>query len=486
MLIVEIRDNALILLTGESKMTKFVLKKAKIFEISDNWKAHIANEENFETLSSAFMMYKEKNTKIHLCMNTSSVIYRDMVIPKTNSKYTSALIRNELLNALSLTPEYLIDYAIIGESTEGENKFNKILATAVLASSLNEYIEFFKQIGLGINKIDVGLNALVKYLDLTGMIPIDKNTLVVDVGLQSIRQYLFEKGQYSFYRNTKLSSNLEQGIFPSIESYTENIEKMMQFAVLQGQKTEIDELILLGNKKVLPKLNKFLNARVPQGSRLLFKPKQLECDGLTFDSLYVYALGVLLSSRKKRKKDIDLLDSYNEYYKIKKHLLDPEKLFNPTLTLFLVVMILLFAFKMFEGYQTSAEIKKIEDYLSRPEVVNVMNEIAKNQKNITEIKAISVEINGIKKVLDSIPRLTQESIVKIYSVKPADVRITALKFEERSINIALASTNSTLFYVYVLALSDLKYFEDVNYTTYRSITGGGFTSEITILLKGAQ
>ncbi|TFG82481.1 MAG: hypothetical protein E4G74_02625 [Erysipelotrichales bacterium] len=466
-------------------MTKFVLKKASIFEISENWKSHIAKEENFETLASAFKMYKDAKTKIHLCLSTSTVIYRDMVVPKTNPKYTAALVRNELINVLSLTPEYLIDYSILGETKENENKFSKVLATAILTTTLNEYIEFFKQIGIGISQVDVGLNALLKYLDFASLVPTEKNTLVVDVGLQNIRQYLFEKGQYSFYRNTKLNSNLELGIFPSIENYTENIEKMIQFALAQGQKTEIDEMILLGNKKVLPKLNKYLNARVTPVSRLLLRPKQLECDGLAYDSQYAYALGILFATRKKRKKDIDLLDGYNEYYKIKKHLMDPESLFRPTLIVFVAALVFLFSFKYYEGYQIDAETKSIQTYLKQPSVVSTMNEIALMRKNISEIKAISIEIDGIKKVLDSIPRFTQESVTQIYSVKPIGITIKAVNFSERAIKISAQSANSTLFYKYILALNDLNAFEEVTYITYRSVNGV-FTCEITIVLKGGE
>ena len=486
MLIVEIKDNSLILLVGESKMTKFVLKKAKIFEISENWNEYISNEGNFATLSSAFMEYKNKQTKVHLCLSTSAVIYRDMVIPKTNRKFTSALIRNELINVLSLTPEYLIDYAIIGESVESGNSSNKILASAILSSSLNEYMEFFKQIGLRISQIDVGLNALVKYLEMTDMIPAEKNTLVVDVDLQSIRQYLFEKGHYSFYRNTKLSSKMNQSVLPSIENYTENIEKMMQFAVLQGQKTEIDELILFGNKKVLPKLNKYLNARIAIGSRLLFKPKQVECDGLPFDSIYAYALGVIFALKKKRKKDIDFLNEYNEYYKIKKHELDLNQYFKLTLTVFIVAILLLFGFKMFDSYKISSETKAINAYLTQPEVVATMNEIVSMRKSISEIKAISVEIISIKTVLDSIPRFTQERVSQIYSVKPADITITSMEFKDGSIKIAIQTLNSTQIHRYVLALTNLKVFEDVKFIAYRLVPGGLFTSEITIILKGGQ
>lgn len=486
MLIVEIKDNSLIILEGEAKLTKFVLKKAKTFEISDNWKTHITNEENYETLASAFKMYKDSRTKIHLCLSTSAVIYRDMVIPKTNAKFTSALIRNELVNVLSLTPEYLIDYAILSESVENGNKFNKVLASAILTSTLNEYIEFFKSIGLGIKRVDVGLNALIKYLEFTDMVPAEKNTLVVNVGLQNIRQYLFEKGQYSFYRNTKLTSNLEQGIFPSIDDYAENIEKMMHFALAQGQKTEVDDLILLGNKKVLPKLNKYLNARMTPGSRLLLKPRQIECDGFPFDSHYVYGLGVLFSTRKKRKKDIDLLNQYNEYYKIKIHILDPDQLFKPALIIFIATLVLLFSLKLFDSNRISSEIKSINAYLNQPSVISTMNEITSMRINIAEIKSISIEIEEIKKVLDSIPRFTQDKVTLIYFAKPTGITIKKMSYENRSIKISLVSNNSTLFYRYVLALSDLKAFEEVSYISYRSVNTDGFSSEITIVLKGEE
>ena len=187
MLIIEIRDTTLRIIQATSNLNTFKITGSKTVEFEDNWKTYISNPELATSLTQTLRSYKE--SKFLLCLNNSSVIYRDMVVPKANPRYLNSLIRHELTHALNLSNDYLMDYTILGDTLSNGKKMHKILVATILATNLNEILEFFDKVGLYISKVDVSLNSLMKYVDITKIASKDKNTLVTDISSTSIERF---------------------------------------------------------------------------------------------------------------------------------------------------------------------------------------------------------------------------------------------------------------------------------------------------------
>ncbi|KAF0222244.1 MAG: hypothetical protein FD133_1861 [Erysipelotrichaceae bacterium] len=99
MLIIEIRDNTLRIIEATSNLNAFRITGSKTIEFDDSWKTYISNPEQAASLTQTLRSYKE--SKFLLCLNNSSVIYRDMVVPKASPRYLTSLIRHELTHALN-------------------------------------------------------------------------------------------------------------------------------------------------------------------------------------------------------------------------------------------------------------------------------------------------------------------------------------------------------------------------------------------------
>jgi len=483
MLIIEIRDNTLRIIQATSKPKHFRITDSKTIEFEDTWKTYISDPVQATSLSQTLKSYKEN--KFLLCLNNSNVIYRDMVVPKASPRYLTSMIRHELTHALNLSNDYLMDYTILSDTISNGKKMHKILVATILASNLNEIVEFFDKIGMQISKVDVSLNSLMKYIDITKIASKEKNTLVTDISSASIRQYLFEKGKYSYYRTTKIAAFEESQEQLSLESTTETIEKMLQFSLSLGQNSGIDQIYLFGSYPKIEHLKIYMNDTLNVDTQIMARPKMLkDRKHKPFNHDSVYALGLLFSQRFKRKKDINLMTPYNVFYSRSSNAINFDAIFNTLafgfgyLALFAVIITTL------QTNAVNANIKKINDYLNRPDIIQALNEISEMKANIAALNEISKELDSIQLVLDSIPRYTDLKIQDFALIKPTGISLTKIAFTDNIITISISADDPSLIYEYVLELSELETFSEVTYTSYQMDTNSKkYTSDLHLTLS---
>lgn len=484
MLILEIRDNSIKLIQAENKVKAFHVKKSRVFDFDDSWKAFIADPEKAAALTETIKSFG-KETKALLCLNTTTVIYREMVVPKANARYLTTLIRHELSHALNLSSEFLIDYTILSETVKNEKKMWKILVTAVSAASLNEIIDFFDKTGLQITKVDVSLNSIQKYVEITNLVDKEKTLLVADIGSSSIRQYLFEKGKYSVNRTTKVAALALDDEALRIQNAIETIDKMLQFSATSGQNA-IDKILLFGSYPKIEHLKIALNDQLDVDVSVMDRPKiLLPIKHKPFDHDEAYALGVLFSQKYKRTKDINLINAYNAHFGRSQSTFNLDAIFNSLVFGLAYVALFAVIVTTLQINMVSSDISKINAYLTRPDVVETLGKIDSMKQNIASLSELTRELDSIQKVLDSIPRYNDLKLIDLLTAKPDGIRLTLINFSENTILISIVSNDPALFHQYVLALSALPAFSDVSYTSYQwNLESKNYSSEISLTLNG--
>jgi len=485
MLILEIRDNSLRVIQAVNKVNNFSIKSSKMFAFEESWKVFISDPDNAAALTETLKSFGKDN-KALLLLNTSTVIYREMVVPKASPRYLSTMIRHELSHALNLSSDFLIDYTILDDTIKNDKKMNKIMVTAVSATSLNEIIEFFDTTGIQIVKIDVSLNSVQKYVEITKIADKGKNVLFADIGTASIRQYLFEKGKYSVYRTTRLATLAQSDEQLSLQAATETIEKMLQFSASLGQNSGIDQIVLFGAYSKIEHLKLYMNDKLGTETVVIGKPKMLTVSKIKpFDHDETYALGVLFSQRFKRKKDINLMTSYNTFYSRSSSTFNFDALFNSLAFGLAYVALFAVILNTIQVNIVNSDIQKINSYLNRADVIETLDKISTMKNNIAALSELKTELESIQKVLDSIPRFNEVKITDLLSVKPEGVALTQLNFTENAITLSIIANDPSLIHDYVLLLSDLSPFSDVTYTSYTyEEKERNYTSEITLTLGG--
>lgn len=115
--IIELRDNSIVLIKARKRKSFFEVQNHLTIDLPDGYKSLMTDSNLMSEVHHAIRHFYSQDRDCLLCLSITSVIYRDILTPKTNKKYLKSLVKHELVNALNLSSDYLIDYAQVGEIT---------------------------------------------------------------------------------------------------------------------------------------------------------------------------------------------------------------------------------------------------------------------------------------------------------------------------------------------------------------------------------
>lgn len=476
--IIELRDNSIVLIKARKRKSFFEVQNHLTIDLPDGYKSLMTDSNLMSEVHHAIRHFYSQDRDCLLCLSITSVIYRDILTPKTNKKYLKSLVKHELVNALNLSSDYLIDYAQVGEITLENVKQSKLLISAIQTNHLTEILNFFEKCGLNIKKIDVSNHGLIRFSRHMQFIQPIINTVIVDISSKQIRQFLFESGQFSYHRVTKV--NLDNDTSNNYMLVLDAIEKMIQFSIAQGRIKTVDQIQFIGfplDQESLSQFKQDLNIEV----KLIDLTKSIHFK-TEADPHLLYALSMLYKPDKF--KSIDLMSLYLEINKKHDFIERINPLFSPTLailTYFILTTLIILVIKTNNANQT---INEINTYLSQESVSSKMAEINVSTNNTNKMNEILTELNHIQNVLNKIPRYNQEMIQTILNVTSESISIQEIRYSSNLIEIDIETLDSSLIYQYVILLKNENYFKDVTYSKYeRDEQSGIYKSTISLSLK---
>lgn len=476
--IIELRDNSIVLIKARKRKSFIEVQNHLTIDLPDGYKSLMTDSNLMSEVHHAIRHFYSQDRDCLLCLSITSLIYRDILTPKTNKKYLKSLVKHELVNALNLSSDYLIDYAQVGEITLENVKQSKLLISAIQTNLLTEILNFFEKCGLNIKKIDVSNHGLIRFSRHTQFIQPIINTVIVDISSKQIRQFLFESGQFSYHRVTKV--NLDNDTSNNYMLVLDAIEKMIQFSIAQGRIKTVDQIQFIGfplDHDSLDQFNQDLNIEV----KLIDFTKSIHFK-TEADPQLLYALSMLYKPDKF--KSIDLMSLYLEINKKHDFIERINPLFSPTLailTYFILTTLIILVIKTNNANQT---INEINAYLSQESVSSKMAEINVSTNNTNKMNEILTELNHIQNVLNKIPRYNQEMIQTILNVTSESISIQEIRYSSNLIEIDIETLDSSLIYQYVILLKNENYFKDVTYSKYeRDEQSGIYKSTISLSLK---
>jgi Tfp pilus assembly PilM family ATPase len=151
---------------SRSKSGPVNISKTMFFEFPESWidGQGVREIEEFGTLLNEHLTKNNiKEKDCILCINNSSIIYRELMIPNIDDKKTPFIVRSEMMNALNLTPDYIMDFIVLEEiKKEEETSQLRVLAVAMLESAIESYLKAFKKAKRNVVAIDSATNAIIK------------------------------------------------------------------------------------------------------------------------------------------------------------------------------------------------------------------------------------------------------------------------------------------------------------------------------------
>lgn len=296
---IEIRNGYVYLVEAKVSKETITLKRTHSFEYPESWvdAQGIREIEDFALLLSENLKENGfKDRAVSVCVNNPSIVYRELQVPRIDEKRMPFIVRSEMMNALNLTPNYIMDYIILDEMEgidEGTPLY-RVLAVAMPQEAIESYIELMRRAKLNIKSIDSATNSIIKLVAESEVITEDQ-VIVADVGNGHLRLYLFEDQKYVLSRNTRLMAYNSDNKDEIVAIVEDNINKMIQFSYTRVNSRGVKKIILMGLDELLPSIQKntFENLIVP--CDIFEKPDFVEmASGADFLAKYVNALGALV------------------------------------------------------------------------------------------------------------------------------------------------------------------------------------------------
>lgn len=292
---IEIRHGYVYLVEARTGKMSVGIQKTHYFEYPEDWvtESGIVNLEGFASLLLQHL--KEQNMrdkKAYFCINNNAVIYRELNIPKVEEKKVHLLVKTEMMSALNLTPDYIMDYIYLNDVEVEGNVQSRVLGVAMQVKAIESLLEVAKLCKLDVQGIDSATNSIIKMMDENPLLENTNQLIVADIGNGHLRLYLFENGIYALSRNNKIISYKEVTPEEVTNSIVDNINKMIQFSYTRKNGSDSKKIIITGIDEELEDVQRFVSENLLVDCEILGKPHYVT--GQKFENRYTNAVGALL------------------------------------------------------------------------------------------------------------------------------------------------------------------------------------------------
>ena len=250
-----------------------------------------------------------KDKEAIVCINSGTILYKDLTIPKPKKISNSAAIESMILTTMGITKEYNISYSVIGEEKdENDQPVLKLLATAVPQRMVDGYIRLFTQLGIKLQQINVSNNCITRLILNTPKLESSMPLMLVQIDNDFININLYEDNQLSLSRYVRVDpydyNNDDDYVNQAVY---DNIFRTLQFTSQRKNSKPLKEIMFYGQVKDFISLSNAVSSfNVP--SHILNIPNNIVtfCD---FDfAEYANAIGAFFKVRKDLDH-VNLLDA---------------------------------------------------------------------------------------------------------------------------------------------------------------------------------
>lgn len=244
-----------------------------------------------------------------VCINSGSILYKELSVPKPKKISNSAAIESMILTTMGITKEYNISYSIIGEDKdENDVPQLKIIATACPQRMVDGYIRLFTQLGIKLQQINVSNNCITRLILNTPKLESAMPLMLVQCDNDFLNINLYEEGQVTMSRYIRIDpydyNNDEDYVNQAVY---DNLFRTIQFTSQRKDARPLKEIMFYGHVRDFISLsNAVASFNVP--AHILSIPNNIVtfCD---FDfAEYANAIGAFFKVRKDYDH-VNLLDS---------------------------------------------------------------------------------------------------------------------------------------------------------------------------------
>lgn len=409
---------------------------------------------------------KEKDAIV--CINSGSILYKDLTIPKPKKISNSAAIESMILTTMGITKEYNISYSIIGEDKdENEQPVLKILATAVPQRMVDGYIRLFTQLGIKLQQINVSNNCITRLILNTPKLEASMPLMLVQIDNDFININLYEDNQLSLSRYVRVDpydyNNDEDYVNQAVY---DNIFRTLQFTGQRKDAKPLKEIMFYGQVRDFISLSNAVSSfNVP--SHILNIPNNIVtfCD---FDfAEYANSIGAFFKVRKDFDH-VNLLDASA----VKEKKTASTFMVGMGVACILSIGAVVGAKLVCDGIANGikADADRVYNEVHNEETDAKLALLAEKEEILSNINDYSLNIAEADRISDFMPVGNSEVRAKLVealeSVEPNANLMGDIAISEYDVSISVRCYDIETPTKYVRALIDQDYFEDITYSGF--------------------
>ncbi|KNZ43119.1 pilus assembly protein PilM [Acetobacterium bakii] len=463
--IVYFSNNGIQVLQGGIKSGKLTIRNFKSLPIEEGALINgvITNEEALRTTIAAAM---EENgdlfKNISLLIDSSLIMTKNIEVPKLNKKALLALAASEFEDAAGNYENLIVDYSSI-PGVNGQNMF----CCAVEKNVLDPYVALFESLKVKIKSIDVGLNAIIKYVSGTR----DYHGMTFALNLvdgNNLLSLLFENGRYIFSTRSRLMADRGTEAFAS--ELSTRLSSLIQFN--KSEKSEhtlvmslyagLDEYELNSLKTLVfdPDLKLFI---IPQTPNILVTFNVED----TFDfGGYLYPISGFFAG----KSDINLMRAYRESNLVKKESnVKYKALYLPIgLAVFFLGAFLTF---FILNLRMEKNLEWINQYINDEQVQAEYTQAQTLDAQIAIINEQIASMESINQAIASNPQLVSEKLNRVQTLTNGVIALNTMTYDGTTgaLNMTAIANNEQEAALYIERLKATGYFTQIVYGGYSQL-----------------
>ncbi len=411
-------------------------------------------------------------TDCNLVIDGTTLLIKKLPVPELKKQQYINLVRDDLSD-LSDGTDMIYDYSFI--NFKGEPRI--MLACATGKENLDSYTNVFKDAGITLRSVRVGLESIIDYVRAKK--DLMQKTFVLNIvdGI-SMFSVIFENGHYIFSTRTRLIGESREEYLTSV---IQNLSSLLQFNKSQNF-SPIEESCYLGlsaeDISTLQILSDDNSVKIQEFKML----KNIRNGEIVTDACSFSFFGMFSTA-----KSIDLLQSYRKSQK-------PIKEYKPfkvsKLAPYVVVFILALSYSvvLWYTYLINKDIAVLNEYLNDPVV---LEQVAESDE-LTRVNSILAKANQqiLQKSVDLslYPTISADILSEITQTNTATIQLTSFEFKADSATVRItaiaSSPEDSASYVQNLKKSEL--IDDIIYTGYNYDSNGKFNFSCELYLTSKE
>jgi type IV pilus assembly protein PilM len=297
MLSIDVTDKQLKLVRGALKGNKIHINDVETRDVPEECivNGYITEVAPVAELITKMLADKKITDKeIVVCVNSSSILYKELEVLKPKSLKNTAAIEAMIIAQMGIANDYNVSYSIVGEAVNEEGAaMLKVMATACPQRMVDSYQVLFAQAGLKIKQINISNNCITRLIMNTPKLKETMPFMCIQIDEDFININLYEDGNVVLSRYIKIDpADYDDDPDYVNAAVSDNLFRMTQFIGQRPNSKPLRQIMFYGIIKDFVALsNSIMSFNIP--AHVLAMPNSIVkfCKEDFDFSMYANAIG---------------------------------------------------------------------------------------------------------------------------------------------------------------------------------------------------